>query len=102
MHRLLHLARRQKNIGSAIIGYQKTKSIAVPGDPSSHEIELARQQQNAFAIRQELAISLHRCQAFAEYFERDFGDGKPISQLLRSQWGICLAQAGEDCFASRN
>ena len=102
MHRFLHFAGSQKNVWTTIVGNQEAKPIAMSRNPARYEIKLARKQKNAFAVGQQLPVTLHRRKAFSEDVQRHFGDGKPLAQFLRGQRGIGFTQTGENRLTGRN
>ncbi len=59
VQQLVHLLRRKKEIGAAVVRPQEAIAVRMPLDRAAHEIELGEHAKLALAIHQELAVALH-------------------------------------------
>ena len=101
MHRLLHLSRRQKEIGPTGIRYEKTETVTMTGDPPGHQLEARRQQEHSLAIGQQLTIALHCKNPFLEDREVSRGHTETVGNFLRRQRRVGNAKRFKDFFARR-
>jgi len=60
VHHLLHLARRQEQVATAVVGQQEAEAVTVPGHLAGDQVDAADQHQSALAVLQDLAVALHR------------------------------------------
>ena len=66
-----HLARRQKQVVTAIIRHQKAETVGVGDDVPAYQLHLADQAVTVLAIANHLAVALHGTQAPAQGIEID-------------------------------
>ena len=66
VQRLVHLLRRQKKIGTAVVGDEEAVAVGVALDRTRGEIELGDDAQLTLAIGHQLPVALHRAEPSRE------------------------------------
>ncbi len=97
---LVHLARRQPNVGTAVVGDAKAEAVGVAIDTPGDQVELVHQADRALAVAQDLAVALHGRQPSAKHVEFGRGDVQQLGQLHLAQGHALLAQSVQNELAT--
>src|SRR4029077_11883491 len=103
VQRLVHLARRKEQVGTAGIGYQEAESVGMALDGAGDEIELGDDAKLAFAIRHQLPVALHRREPSGKCLAlRRAAHAKRCDKIVGAHRRAALAQEFENALAVRN
>jgi hypothetical protein len=99
----VHLFRREEQIGTAIVGNEKSEAVRVALHRSGHQVELGDHAKLALSVGHQLAVPLHRRQTAGERFARGVAiDAEKLGQLFGRHRHALLAQGLQYLFALRN
>ncbi len=98
---LVHLARPQEQIRTAIVGDEKSETVGMSLHRSGDEIELGDDAQLALAVHQQLTVALHRGDAAEESVARALVDDHRAGELGWRQRHPGVLQRVEDRLARR-
>jgi hypothetical protein len=83
VQQFVHLARRQEQVGTAIVGNQEAEAVGMTLDGAGDEVELGDDAELALAIDHQLAVALHCLEAVVEAFARARADTELAQQIAR-------------------
>ena len=101
MQHLVHLARIEEQIGSAVVRDEKPEAVGMALHGAGHEIELGDDAELALAIGEQLAVALHRLDAALECCAGPAVDAHRPRELRGREGDAGVAQRGEDVRARR-
>jgi hypothetical protein len=96
MHRLLHLARRQEQVGPPASGIRNPKPSRWADDAARDEIELGARASARPCGSAAAAVALHRGDAALEHVRMAGGHAETLGELHRRQRRIGGAERLED------
>ncbi|MDT4818582.1 hypothetical protein FQZ97_516800 [compost metagenome] len=99
---LEHFARRQEQVGPAVVAQQKAEAVAMTQHLAGDEVQFGGEQQHALAIGHQLPVALHRAQPALEPHHRCRAlDAHALGQLHRRQRRARGTQRFQDGFTRR-
>ena len=93
---LVHLARIEEEVRAAVVGHEKSEAVRMALHGAGDEVELRDDAELALAVREQLAVALHRVDAAEERIARAPVDGHRARELRGRQRHARLTQRGED------
>ena len=96
MHDLGHLARRQEDVGAAIVRQHETEAVSMPRHAARNEVDATDQHQGALAPGQDLTVTLHGSHTPPHSHQGPFGNPHPFNQLLNGKRCAFLGQRVQD------
>ena len=92
VHDLGHLARRQKDVGAAVIRQHEAETIPVAGHPAGNQVDAADQHQGALAPGENLPVALHGGHTTPHAHQCLIGHLQALDQLFDAERRPLLGQ----------
>ena len=96
VHDLGHLARRQEDVGAAIVRQHETEAVSMPRHAAGNEVDATDQHQGALAPGQDLTVTLHGGHTPPHSHQGPFRDPHALDQLLNGKRCAFLGQRIQD------
>ena len=101
VHDLGHLARRQEDIGAAIVRQHETEAVSMPRHAAGNEVDATDQHQGALAPGQDLTVTLHGGDTPPHSHQGPFRHPHALDQLINGKRRAFLGQRIQDGLSAR-
>ncbi|KAG0743504.1 hypothetical protein G6F24_016253 [Rhizopus arrhizus] len=103
MQHLEHFARRQEQVGAAVITQQEAETVAVAQHLAGDKIQFGREQQHALAVGHQLPVAFHGAKpALEPDHRRGTLYAHALGQFHRRQRRTRGTQRGQNGFTGRD